>query len=413
MFLSARRIFNQQKNKRYEKVPAELLAALNKPISNNFAYHSLGEENQIAILEKIIKNNKPITATLKVSKIKDMPQEINGLTLKDIYQYAYNTQQKIKIEFDGDIPEIIDKGKRLPIACSIYNGKPLNMSNCEMIITPPPFQERKVLIQVDDVVEEINIIQEKSKDYYIYNYQGKGKYISFRFSFDTKKNKMKASSSIDFKEKVCIKDIIKTLKIYRGFCNRKIKIDGHELITAVPDIEICKMNEKVSVLNHDISWWEEIKKLEDIFHQEICLSIPLSKEQMILFDKLYIGLILKEAYQEENELGDIINITLLKRIDSDIIGKVLAFSIIQTQNLSNVDIHSNVYEVIYLCNVEIEKYDIIDTKKNKYRLKVKRNDIDKPYIVYRYFLTEEEAKKNLNHFPENPKPLREFKIIKS
>lgn len=52
MFLSARNVLRQQKKKTYEKIPKELLEALNKNIPKRFSYKSLENANQIAAIEK-------------------------------------------------------------------------------------------------------------------------------------------------------------------------------------------------------------------------------------------------------------------------------------------------------------------------------------------------------------------------
>lgn len=131
----------------------------------------------------MVDDNEAVVVTAGIDKIKSIPSAVKGLTLKDIYQYAYNTQQKVKLQIEGPMPAIIDHGKKLPIACSIYNGESLKTSTSIIIIKPPSFSSRKVAIQVEDIVEEVNFIQEKSQDNYTYKFRGTGQYFFFTITF--------------------------------------------------------------------------------------------------------------------------------------------------------------------------------------------------------------------------------------
>lgn len=413
MFLSARNVLRQQKKKIYEKIPKELLEALNKNTSKRFSYKSLKNANQIAAIEKMVDDNEAVVVTAEIDKIKSIPSAVKGLTLKDIYQYAYNTQQKIKLQIEGPMPAIIDHGKKLPIACSIYNGESLKTSTSTIIIEPPSFSSRKVAIQVEDIVEEVNFIQEKSQDNYTYKFRGTGQYFFFAVTFYTQRDQMDISASINLHGTVPLKDITKTLKIYRGFCNRKIKIDGHELEYEVTEQEHAHIGEICSNLNRDIAWWEHIQKLENVFQEELLLPIPLPQDKILMLDKLYIGLVLKEAYRADDELVEDIRITLLDPIDKDIIGKTVTFTLLRLVDLSSINIRKSVYDVVCLCDVKIARYDELNAEKNEYKLIIEKKVSNKPYVIHHYFLTETEAKPYLKNFRKDAKSLREFDIIRT
>lgn len=410
MFISARKVIKQQKNKDYEKIPKELLTALNKNASDKFNYYAPDKTGAIAMLD--LKGSEPILASLKIKEIKEIPDEVNGMTFNEIQQYAYNTQQKIRIKFTASLPKITDKKKEYPLACRIYDGQPLDSPNCEseLLIDPPPFQSKKIQVQVDDITEEMDFIQEKSEDAYTFNYRAKGRYFSFRISFYTKMNRMNATDSVNLYGKVSLKDIIRTLEMHHGFCTKTITVDGRKLLDATTDKISPKISRMISALKHDISWWKHIQQLEGVFQQEIFVSYPLSKKQILLLDKLYISLILKKAYISECESVDTIQITLKKAIDDCINGKVITFTLRQLQRLSLIGIDRYVYEVIYLCNAKVLKYNCLDSKKNEYKIKLGKDSEHKTYIAHRYFLTKQEAEQNLNSLPDDVNSLSQFDI---
>lgn len=417
MFLSARKAIKQQKNKEYEQIPKELLAALNKNVSDKFTYFAPDKTGAVAVLnlQDAVSSNEPILGVFKIDEIKEIPDAIKGMNFNEIQQYAYNTQKKIEIKFNGSMPKIIDKNREIPLVCRLYDGSPLGSSNCDskLIIEPPPFRTRKIDVQVDDIIEKMDFIQEKSEDIYTYNYCATGKYFSFRLSFYIKTNIMDAVASIDLHAAIPIKDIIRTLKIYRGFCNRTMKLDGQKLMTALPDEVPLKINKTVSVLERDISWWEKIQRLEDVFHQEISLSHPLSTKQILTLEKLYIGLILNKAYISDHETVETLRITLKKPIDDSSNGKTVTFTLKQLQNLSLININRNIYDVIYLCNAKILKCSNLSSKKYEYEIKLGKYAEYNTYIAHQYFLTEQDAEQNLNSLPNNPMSLSQFDIFRT
>jgi len=414
MFFSARKVIEQQKNKKYERIPKELLDALNKNVSDQFVYRTFGEKDQVAILERVLRGDQPIQVSLKIKEFTEIPDAVEGMTYKEIQQYAYNTQQIMEFKFNGLMPEIIDKKRNLPLACRIYDGRPIDIaeSGGTILITPPPFKSRKVYVQVDNVVEEMDFIQEKSEDCYTYNYRATGQHFSFKLSFYTKTNRMNATASINLHGTVPIKDIIKTLKLQLGFCNRTITLDGCMLITEVSNGVPQKIKDIIPTLEREISWWNCIHKLEGIFQQEISISLPLSKAQMLTLDKLYIGLVLKEAFIPTYESVNEIQISLKEAIDDSIIGKFITFTLKQSHDLSTVNIKHIIYDVIYLCNIRVLKYDVVNSEKYEYKLKIGNDMIHKSYIAHRYFLTEQEAEQSLNSLPHDAKPLSQFDIVR-
>lgn len=412
MFLSARKTFMQQKDKRYDTIPDELLEVLNKNLPNGFKYTAIDQANNIVGIDFNNPHVKEILATMKVKKIIDLPDEINGLNFQEIRQYAYNTQTEKKIKLDISSLELVNGKKKSPFLCDAYTDEPVSMSECEVIIKPPKFQSRKVDIEVNEIKEKVNLIQEISDNNYIYNYRGEGKYFFFQLSCNTKNQKMNVTSSINLHDMVSIDDIITTLKIHRGFCDRSVKLNGHKLIISVPDEQRKQMDIVLKDLNYDISWWEEIQKIEGIIKEKISVSIPLQNEDLNMLVRLYITLVKKEPYRTNNELVNEIKMSLKKPLSKDIKGTMATFTMQRKLDLSNLHIKRDIYELIYLHNAKVTDYREINPGKHEYEVKLEDGGITKQYMIHKYFLTEQEVRAAHKYDIKEAKLLREFQIVK-
>lgn len=283
-----------------------------------------------------------------------------------IYTNSFNLNKagldRVKTAADGDFGVNIEIEENFTIA-----------EKAEIIKSP---QERFF---------EISITNNKNKEYY----------ANFKINIDAAEN---------------IERLIQGFSIYKAFLNRNIKINGIDLFGGILKGEIIK-SENADYIDDVIKYWQKIKQLETVLNVNFKpqSSIPPQDSDLLeIFYKSFVdgkGVLLNEINSLDMTLSN------LDSLDGQIgsTGEISTIFNNGAVQVLGVEI-KGLYHIIYMSNVTLEGYDILDESAKKVRLKIEKGNEDTVYIM-KYFRSEEEARNYISYCAENIEELKQLKPL--
>ena len=190
------------------------------------------------------------------------------------------------------------------------------------------------------------------------------------------------SIEIDKTKAKTIEEAIIAYELYSAFLNSQLRINGE--IISVNNISDKKKDEKQKMLRINLKLLNAVKLLENELNTKLSLSKEIDNETIEIILKLYVSLIKKKAYKEDNHD----TISFINKFDdiskTDSLKNTPAAFI--TSGTLTVDILGTTLDLFYAtCYFYVTLKDVEETSQGEYKLTFDCTD-DKCYISSKIFL---------------------------
>ena len=348
------------KKESIEKIPTEIINAYNSKIPNGIGLKYVdNNDGKCILIPDKPKEKMDMTITMPPSNLVDkIPDDIK--TQKDLLDYMYRTQKTLYYEIDENsvdsMPYMTINGFKVnldeitkdPFSCNqkkflgfylkpqkFPDVPPLEFKTEEHIITLQmkriPDERKNTVVLCSEEERPINIRITLLNDE-----------IKMKINYDCKKCKTVS-------ELLTIFDIAKSLN--SGTC----RISYFEETVQIP-IDNC-------VNENTISFWNNIKHLEDLFQIKFNPNVDIYERDMISLKKLFIGLIENQPFSDTISDNDSIGLSL-SDIDKNLyenIGNQIEFLYVQQKDW---DILGQKFTTYNLCCIFNAVLSSISEEKN-------------------------------------------------
>ena len=199
-----------------------------------------------------------------------------------------------------------------------------------------------------------------------------------------------------------VEEVIKGLKLYRAFQQKKFIIDGKS--NFFNENNVNKSNIDLEILNMTIAYWERIRELENVLGIDFKPSAIMKDKSNPYFDKLYVSLVKNKAYRQNMKSAEVTaTVSLEDNIDDFKKKSDFSFTFTQEEKIKLWGHNFTLYATIGMFNLkllELTKEMSRQQKKAKLKLKVDFEKEQRSYQSTRFFKSFKEAKKFVDNYDE-------------
>lgn len=364
-----------------ESIPVEIVKTLSEKLPSGFEYKAIGR-GACAIIPTSHKSK----FKLKVEIPDDLLKEFKPTTAKELVEFIYRTQCKLKIIPDNEGCITLNDTKfkvndmiKFPLDSKVMVGT-------ELYICPEPFQPPFVVkIEGGGVTKDISIQRQPyadmNKSFFknVYNNILKVSYI-----LDEKKNTIKFTFEINIEKSKNVKEILEYLKLYQSYLKGELKFAG---------IKLLKPLDEDKAIEKTIEFWKRIFELERKLDIEFLVQFPITINDSIWIEKLYRSFVEEKPYKEYINM-DKLTVQGMKRYKKiDITNKRgVSFQFVQNSKLEIWSIKFDMYDSVGLFDLVISNIEVVNEESEEYELSVEPATSEGIYQSIRHFIKEEDAK---------------------
>ena len=394
MFYDFKNSLQRHKKKEVKVIPQEVLNVLTEPLIGEYEYKDIG--GGLCAIFPAPDNDRPeLKLHLSNFKVLSPTEAIEITNGKDLCEFVANTRQAVEISVEDTtfkFGENIISSDNFIISVRENTNK---WNSCTCIIKPKKPKPIKMLLQIDDKKLALQVQQIKSKDWTKKLYKSAGdKSFVLEFSYDIKEHKLTVKNKLVFKGEYKSSQILNYLYIRQALFNQKLKVNGYNLFAG----QIAEKDIDDEGIAHAISWWEKVLLLEKKLDLEIVCKMPLRPQDEIILRLLYIGLCMEQYCKETVGIKDFEVVSA--ELDEMSLKKMDTVSVIQDKIFEQFNIKKPLYKREILTNIKVDSVRKLRGK-NKYLVKIAKGYENKVIRIIRYYLSREEAQKNMPQNLEN------------
>ncbi len=370
-------IENRATNKTH--IPDELLNVLNKDLPDGFHYTAY--ENGICVLSSTEKKDIKIKMEIEIPESAKKYADIIK-TYSDLEEYAYRTQQKIKLNPYEDNTIIIN-GSRIKVSDLIKT--PFDISNefkveqFEMI--PPPFPHMQSLllaggdIEIDFQAKRMPY-DSMSEIFICLNYKD----LLMLDIILNEQHMLESKVTIRLEPKTSsAKELLKIYKFYNEFLEGNITYKGYAFGPQVDNI----INEKVN--SNLINYLQKIVMVENALNIEFDISGTIKPEDTYIIEQLYFSFVLKQPFKTYEKISEISGKGNFSGEYRNITNEMLTFTCTGTHSVNIFNVKLDMFVLQGIFNIIIDDMKI--SEKNAFKIKIKPDN--NLYISRIFFLSKE------------------------
>ena len=378
MFSNFNSTFKENK-KNNLKLPKEIIEILNNELPKELEYKEVDE----GICAIVSANNKPMNIKTKI-KLPDIPEkikkDIHGF--EDVYEYLYRSQKKCEIIPDKD-GNIIVNNSKIKAKDFIKNvRKDEEFEKLELI--PPPFPKAiKTKIKAGNIVKEFDIERqpyESMKIIFLKSIQEKP--ISIKLY-------IKDESTVDLNININIRDlenvneIVEVCEFYKGFLSGDIQLG--DVITE--DIKVKKKSQNVFI-DKKIDFWKKTLEIEKKLNIKFNAT-KINNQDYVWILKLYKSIIENVPFKISSKINSLeIEDTNFYEKTNEMLGEMMLFEYTKQEEIEVMGQRIKIYILERIYN-----YKVKEVKKYKEKIKLILEEEKESFVAQKFFLTEEELKK--------------------
>ena len=378
MFSNFNSTFKENK-KNNLKLPKEIIEILNNELPKELEYKEVDE----GICAIVSANNKPMNIKTKI-KLPDIPEkikkDIHGF--EDVYEYLYRSQKKCEIIPDKD-GNIIVNNSKIKAKDFIKNvRKDEEFEKLELI--PPPFPKAiKTKIKAGNIVKEFDIERqpyESMKIIFLKSIQEKP--ISIKLY-------IKDESTVDLNININIRDlenvneIVEVCEFYKGFLSGDIQLG--DVITE--DIKVKKKSQNVFI-DKKIDFWKKTLEIEKKLNIKFNAT-KINNQDYVWILKLYKSIIENVPFKISSKINSLeIEDTNIYEKTNEMLGEMMLFEYTKQEEIEVMGQRIKIYILERIYN-----YKVKEVKKYKEKIKLILEEEKESFVAQKFFLTEEELKK--------------------
>lgn len=406
MFYSFGKTIRKQNRKEYNGIPDEVFKELNSRLPKGFCYKKC--KNNILTLQTDGPSNEAIKINIENMQPVNIPERLKNQSLKQLLDYANNTQTEIKfkpIKWNG-ISSFIGKTK-IPLAYNANTGT--EFPDCEIVIRPVKFKKKKVVLSLKNgISHEIGIVQIKSNSESIFAYESvDDPFLKFQFQFDIEKRIMDYTVSLDMHGTHKINEVLKYLELQKGLLDLTIMFN--DMPFCCSESNPCDLD-FINTLDRKIGWWEQINRISETIDCELSIKFPISREDRKNLSMLYVGLVLNKPFKENTRAITEMRCNVTDDIDEHMLCEDNQhIGLISPVDLSCYGVGKNIYRISFLHNIKVKKV----IKKNNKGDVILKIESKNPYCVFKYAVSKKMAEESLNDWIDDADFLKDFSVVKN
>lgn len=403
MFYDFKNSLQRHKKREDKVIPKEVLKVLSESLVGEYAYKDIGYG--LCAIFPAPNNDRPdINLCLSNFKVLSPTEAMEITNGTDLCEFVANTRRAVEISAKDTkfkYGENIKSADNFIISVRENTNK---WNSCTCIIKPQKPKPIPMLLQIDDKKLTLKVQQIKSKDWTKKLYKSTGdKSFVLEFNYDIKKHKLIVKNELVFNGEYKIPQILNYLYIRRALFNQKLKVNGYNLFAG----QIAEKDIGDEGIAHAISWWEKVLLLEKKLDLEIVCKMPLRPQDVMLLRLLYIGLCMEQYCKETVGIKDFEIVSA--ELDEMSLKKMDTVSVIQDKIFEQFNIKKPLYKREILTNIKVDSVRKLRGK-NKYLVKIAKGYENKVIRIIRYYLSREEAQKNMPQHLENVKFFDEINL---
>ncbi|MCM3274045.1 abortive infection system toxin AbiGii family protein [Paenibacillus elgii] len=385
MFSSFDKAFN---NKNQEsKIPKEILDFLSEKLPDNFHYSNI-DEGVVALV--------PVSGPITISGRLELSDGFIPSNPQELMEYVYRTQQELQLLPDDDGFIIINNTKFKLNDIVKFPFDDRELSGEHLIIKPSAFQPPfKIRLQGLGVEKEFLIQRQPYGDLNksLFRDVGGGP-LEISYLIDERTFELKLDCKLRIEKAKTIKEVVDNLNLYYACFKGDLKIMGVKL----PKID-NPIEEKGIV--ETISFWKKIYSVELKLGVSFIPTFPVTIDDAIWFEKLYRSFIDQKPYKEKIKLDKISFTVNEDFIPQSIIGnEELGINYLQETELEIMGVSIKLIDVVTLFGFRVKDVLFINNEKTKCDVILDPKDEGGIYMSTRHFVTENEAKNQLEKIDE-------------
>lgn len=381
MFTDFDEIFNNE-NKKNAPIPEIILDTLNNQVGEGLKYVDNGQ----GICELIATESTMRIGGVRLVVDEGVEKGIEGeITQEKIFEYAYNAQRAIKMEFVKE-GYVILNGQEISIDKMVVNPYAnIKMEAGNMYCYPSKFPEPFPLEIASEKYSKLILVERvPSEKLNILKFQTVEKEpIDLKYSLDMKTNQMSLTVNVNLKNVASVEETVTVLSIFYAFINGKGKLAGTEIVCDEEKKVLTEFNELT------LMFWEKVYCLERTLGIRFSvLGKKISEETMIDVETAYQMLINKTPIKDTSNIESLncnIEVREGRGLDEVTKGR-LTFRFESDMSLEIFDEKISLPAITVMADVCVSE---IREEDEKIKLMVDNSKV-KAYTVNLAFLTEEE-----------------------
>lgn len=385
------------------KIPQAVLAAISKDLPEGFKYVEL-ESGYCGIEtdKEFIISFDNINLTEKAKRI--LPK---NPTMKDIWSYAYNTQQKLELLPDEN-------------GCCFINGQAIKMEDfikaplqnveyegSSFYMVPPPFPE-PFSITVGAEEKNISVLMQRQP----WESLTEAKFssvndsaIKVSYIFDEMTQQITFSISSDIGNAKSVREIIDANHICNAF------LQGEGLIMGS---KIAKVGKKKDYRISDdvIIFWNKVLELEEYFGVNFDPREGLTEDTINEVEELYRGIIQKKAFRRNETINDVTgSYSKISAEVHEMIGKEIYFEMSSLEATMLFGVEIKWFMLLGIFNATVKSIDALKKDgSDNVKMALKPSSGKKIYSSVMLFKNEEELRQYKDN-PEHINLLRDAELL--
>lgn len=388
MFVNFNRAFNN--NKREVKIPEVILQYMSDKLPEGLQYVQI-DRDTCGIMSK--DNELSITVPIEV------PSNIKLNDNTKLMEYLYRTQTELEIKSEY----IKINGNRIKVSEMFI--RPLAKNDFEggcFVIRPEPFPGP---IKLTVGCQEFNIEFEFERQPYANMNKMLFKSINnniveISYIIDEIKMSLSVNIKLHLSNAVSAEEVVYAYKIYKAFKSGTATLGNMEINTKSNDTN----DEIYKNIDGIIEFWNRVDELGKNFKVLFKPKQNLNQEDYLYVQKLYKSLIEDKTYKEFATLNNIL-VTLSEEDNDDkLIPEFQSIQYIEQVNLELMNVNLDIWSVITWFDIKVIEKELIDSKKNLFKLSIGTTTDKGMYKVVKHFKTKEEAiayRENISNEIEN------------
>lgn len=378
MFSNFNSTFKENK-KNNLKLPKEIIEILNNELPKDLEYKEVDE----GICAIVSANNKPMNIKTKI-KLPDIPEKIKKdiHSFEDVYEYLYRAQKKCEIipDKDGNIIVNNSKIKANDLIKNVREDE--KFEKLELI--PPSFPKAiKTKIKSGNIVKEFDIERqpyESMKIIFLKSTQEKP--ISIKL-YIKDENTVDLKININIKDLKDVNEIVEVCEFYKGFLSGDIQLGD----VIAEDINVKKKSQNV-FMDKKIDFWKKVLEIEKKLNIKFNAT-KFSNKDYVWILKLYKSIIENVPFKISSKINSLeIKDNNFYEKANEMLGEMMIFEYTKQEEIEVIGQRIKIYILERIYN-----YKVKEVKKYKEKIKLILKEENESFVAQKFFLTEEELKK--------------------
>lgn len=376
------------------KIPEAVLEAISENLPEGFKYVRL--ENGFCGIE----TDKEFSISFDNIKLPEKAKEFlpDNPTMKDIWSYAYNAQQKLELLPDEN-------------GCCYLNGQPMKMRDfikapflnvtyegSHFYLVPPMFPKPfSINVGTKDKIVSVLMQRQPLESLKAAKFSSvDDSAIKLSYVFDEVTKQITFSISSDIGSAKSIQEIIDVNHICNAF------LQGNGLIMGTKITEFDKNNK--TMISDDVeTFWKKVLELEKIFGAKFDPRKGLTEDTINEVEELYQGIFRKKAFRRNETINDVIGSwSNISEEANEMIGEEIYFEMVTSKEIMLFEVKITYFVLLGIFNAIVKSIDVLKNDRNEnVKMKLGSPSGKKIYLSIMLFKNEEE----LQQYKYNPEYL--------